>query len=68
MPETAALVESLRSAGLAAVVSGAGPSVLVLGSVSDRLDTRVRDIADRGWQVLVPGVDLTGAVLTCPSL
>jgi homoserine kinase len=67
MPETAARVESLRSAGVAAVVSGAGPSVLVLGSVTDRLDDRVRDIADQGWQVLVPGIDLTGAVLTCPA-
>ena len=30
MPETAALVERLRAAGLPAVVSGAGPTVLVL--------------------------------------
>jgi homoserine kinase len=30
MPETAALVRSLRAAGIPAVVSGAGPSVLAL--------------------------------------
>ncbi|WP_453911516.1 hypothetical protein [Tsukamurella soli] len=30
MPATAALVESLRGAGIPAVVSGAGPTVLVL--------------------------------------
>lgn len=32
MPETAALLRRLRGAGLAAVLSGAGPSVLVLGT------------------------------------
>ena len=31
MPETAALLDRLRSAGIAAVLSGAGPSVLALG-------------------------------------
>jgi homoserine kinase len=31
MPQTLALIARLRSAGLAAVVSGAGPSILVLG-------------------------------------
>ena len=32
MPETDALIRMLRADGLAAVVSGAGPSILVLGS------------------------------------
>ena len=32
MPETDALIGVLREHGLAAVVSGAGPSILVLGS------------------------------------
>jgi homoserine kinase len=32
MPETARLVRRLRAQGLAAVLSGAGPSVLVLGA------------------------------------
>jgi homoserine kinase len=34
-PESMALVERLRARGLAAVISGAGPSVLVLGTVGD---------------------------------
>lgn len=63
MPETATLLEELRSAGLAAVVSGAGPSVLVLGAAGERVEQRVGDVAGTGWQVLVPGVDLDGAVL-----
>lgn len=65
MPATATLVEQLRSAGLAAVVSGAGPSVLVLGS-SDDVERRVRAAADATWRVLVPGIDGDGAVLLDP--
>ena len=63
MPATATLVEQLRSAGLAAVVSGAGPSVLVLGAASDDVERRVRAIADDAWRVEAPGVDARGAVL-----
>ncbi|GAB2682565.1 homoserine kinase [Thalassiella azotivora] len=63
MPETAALLEQLRSAGLAATVSGAGPSVLVLGTAADRVGERVRAEAGPEWEVLVPGIDLDGAVL-----
>ena len=40
MPETCALVGRLREAGLAAVVSGAGPSVLVLLTGPERSDYR----------------------------
>ncbi|HEX5510566.1 MAG TPA: homoserine kinase [Actinomycetales bacterium] len=64
MPETATLLEALRSAGLAAVVSGAGPSLLVLGGADDRVEQRVRDVAGPGWDVRAPGIDLHGAVLT----
>ena len=35
MPRTAALVDKLRAAGLAAVVSGAGPTVLLFGDGSE---------------------------------
>jgi homoserine kinase len=39
MPKSIALVEKLRGAGLAAVVSGAGPSVMVLYSgAEDEID------------------------------
>ncbi|MFP5346404.1 MAG: homoserine kinase [Actinomycetes bacterium] len=64
MPDTAELLESLRSVGLAAVVSGAGPSVLVLGTGRERVDRRVQAVADSRWLVLVPGIDLVGATLT----
>ena len=35
MPKTLALVNKLRAAGVAAMVSGAGPSVLVLHTMDD---------------------------------
>lgn len=63
MPATATLVEQLRSDGLAAVVSGAGPSVLVLARSSDDAARRVRAAAGAGWRVVSPGVDPRGAVL-----
>ena len=40
MPDTAALVSRLRAAGIPAVVSGAGPSVLALLGGSERPDCR----------------------------
>lgn len=63
MPMTATLVAELRSSGLAAVVSGAGPSVLVLGTAADDVERRVRRAAPAQWQVLCPGVAMRGAVL-----
>jgi homoserine kinase len=63
MPETLALVCALRGAGLAAVVSGAGPSVLVL-TTSAELDaaaTTARRAAPGGWRVLTPGIARRGA-------
>ena len=63
MPETAELVETLRHHGLAASVSGAGPSVLVLGTKPDRVQERVTRLAGPPWRVLVPGIDLAGAIL-----
>jgi len=60
MPETLALVDRLRGRGLAAVVSGAGPSVLVLTTAGGDLGT-VRDEAPSGWAVLPLEVDHGGA-------
>ena len=54
-----ALVDALRSAGHAAVVSGAGPSVLVL-TVRDRV-AEVRGFGGAGWAVLTPGIPPHGA-------
>ena len=61
------LVDALRGAGLAAVISGAGPSVLVLthGDEAAAVTARTSD----GWRVLDPGIPATGAqvvVLTRP--
>lgn len=55
MPATAALVERLREAGVAAVVSGAGPSVIALTPVPPQFD------AGRIWQVFSIPVDQVGA-------
>jgi homoserine kinase len=71
MPDTAALIGRLRDAGHAAVVSGAGPSVLVLGRWSpgdDRADPAssalaraVGDLTPGSWRRLPLPVDLHGA-------
>lgn len=61
MPPTLQLIRRLRGAGLAAVVSGAGPSVLVLTTPERAGD--VEDLA-AGWRVLRPGIDTAGAVVT----
>jgi homoserine kinase len=68
MPETLALVARLRSAGLAAVVSGAGPSVLVLGgpdlseaAVATATDDVDGTLADRGWILRAVALDRAGA-------
>ena len=69
MPESAALVQRLREHGIAAFVSGAGPTVLALLSGSDRLgdppgsaDEGLAALArpPAGWQVLALEVDRTG--------
>lgn len=71
MPASLALIDRLRDAGHAAVVSGAGPSVLVLtrrhpddpaGDPAQAV--RVREVAalvPDGWRVLPLDVDATGA-------
>ena len=57
--ESMALVDALRARGHAAVISGAGPSVLVL-TAGDQVDA-VTAVVKEGWQVLDPGVPATGA-------
>lgn len=63
MPEAATALVLLRSEGLAAVVSGAGPSLLVLGTADADLSARVAALLP-AWRVLDPGVDREGALLT----
>jgi homoserine kinase len=77
MPVTAELVRRLRAAGVPAVVSGAGPSVLAflvrpnasglaaVGSGMDGLDivdSTTRDMGI-GWDISVLGVDRRGATI-----
>jgi homoserine kinase len=66
MPQTLALVARLRAAGLAAVVSGAGPSVLVLGgqelseaAVAAAIDDGT--LAEQGWTLRAVDLDRNGA-------
>ncbi len=71
MPATAELVAALRAEGAPAVVSGAGPSVLVLcpsRTEAEGVTATVARLAGRGWRVLTPDVDSAGAVLaTAPA-
>jgi homoserine kinase len=62
MPDSAALVAKLRGAGLAAVVSGAGPSVLVLARGEAEATAAVAHGPD-GWRVEQVAVDQVGAHL-----
>lgn len=66
-PESMSLLDALRGKGHAAVISGAGPSVLVLTTAGQIEDARA--MADHSvWQVLEPGMPLTGATLEILSL
>jgi len=64
MQPTANLLDGLRSRGIPAVLSGAGPSVLAL---CDRRRHEMSDVselaarADEDWRVWSPGLDLDGA-------
>ena len=60
MPHTAALVEELRARGVAAAVSGAGPTVLALATTATVDEVAV---PAPGWTVLRPAVDREGARL-----
>ena len=59
-PATFALVNELRAAGVPAVVSGAGPSVLAFGQPDEIPVTS-------GWQLLDVGIDARGAVAEVDS-
>jgi len=64
MPGSAALITALRDAGHAAVVSGAGPTVLVL-TTEDQVEAVIADgmkTAGPGWQAFGLAVDNQGAV------
>jgi len=67
MPETDRLITLLREHGFAAVVSGAGPSVLVLASDPGQRLVAADLVAARSetpWQALMLAVDSQGATVT----
>ncbi|KQM84041.1 homoserine kinase [Agromyces sp. Leaf222] len=67
MPETDRLIRVLRAAGHPAVVSGAGPSILVLASDPSARAEAVRlveESAETAWQPLPLAVDFLGATVT----
>ena len=65
MPATAALVSELRSTGVPAVVSGAGPTVLALTTAGGR--AALVETGRPGWRVLPLDVDRGGAhLVTAP--
>lgn len=71
MPETHRLVTMLRENGFAAVVSGAGPSVLVLCSdPGQRLAAAalVASNSESRWQALMLAVDFKGATVSVTDL
>ena len=57
-----ALVDALRASGHAAVISGAGPSVLAL--VPGAAVESARDHAPEGWRVMTPGIPTSGVRVT----
>ena len=68
MPQSAVLLRAIRAAGGAAVVSGAGPSLLVLGVDDEPAAAVGAALAACGhqvgaWRVLTPLIDTMGAQL-----
>lgn len=62
-PDAMALVDELRAQGHAAVISGAGPSVLVLTTSKDLDAARAAVGSSSGWDVLAPGVPGEGCTV-----
>lgn len=58
-PESMGLVDALRAEGHAAVISGAGPTVLVL-TTRDRADQVVVPARGGSWDRLTPGIPSAG--------
>lgn len=66
MPDTLVLVDALRAAGVAAAVSGAGPSVVALPveEVSRPTLEELAALAGPGWSAHRLPVDMTGAAVS----
>jgi homoserine kinase len=65
MPDSLRLVRELRADGLPAVVSGAGPTVLVFTDAVGRAEVVRR--APRGWATLAVPIDRYGARVELPD-
>lgn len=66
MQESAALIQGLRARGFAAVVSGAGPSVLVLADgpgSRQRAAELIPELTQTRWQTLMLAVDVKGGIV-----
>ncbi len=66
MPETNSLIQTLRQHGLPAVVSGAGPSILVLASDPAQRLVAAEVVASQSknsWESLMLAVDFKGATV-----
>ncbi|SEK33602.1 homoserine kinase [Streptacidiphilus jiangxiensis] len=61
MPQSAALVAGLRAEGVAAVISGAGPTVLAL--TDESAADKVLSFAGEGWAAHRLALDTEGAVI-----
>ena len=63
LPETLDLHQSLRAQGIAAALSGAGPSVvcLVAAAALEETASLARRHLPDGWDLLTPGWDFGGA-------
>jgi homoserine kinase len=61
MPQSYELMQELRSSGLAAVISGAGPTVLVLGMAADLVELGGR--THRGFRTLTAGIGSAACVV-----
>ncbi|SPT53394.1 Homoserine kinase [Actinomyces bovis] len=61
LPDSMAVMDSLRGQDYPAVISGAGPTVLVLAHLKQ--GTRMA-LERHGWSVLQPAIDLDGARLS----
>lgn len=65
MPDSGGLVAELRSRGVAAFLSGAGPSVAALVPAGDAggAEEAARRAAPEGWRIFISGIAATGAVV-----
>lgn len=62
MPKSLALMDSLRNAGFAAVISGAGPAVLVLHASDQDPLPEIADLAGASFKALPIGISTSGVL------